>query len=132
MRRGFGFLGLVLTTILLVAVGVIAYQAGWSDGVATHLPDNATAAAGPYYYGPHFGFGFGLFWFFGVFLFLFLVFGLIRLAIFGRMGRGWGYGGGYKHWGYQVPPAVEERMQEWHKRAHGEPAPAPPTDTTQV
>jgi hypothetical protein len=130
MRRGFGFLGLVLTTILLIVVGVIAYQAGWSEGVATHLPDSTTAAAVPYYYGPHFfGFGFGLFWIFGLFLFLFLVGGLFRIARFGRMGGGYG---GYKHWGYQVPPAVDERMQEWHKRAHGEPVPAPPTDTKQV
>jgi hypothetical protein len=36
--------------------------------------------------------------------------------------------------GYGVPPAIEERMQEWHKKAHGEqpsssttPPPPPPT-----
>ena len=38
MRRGFGLIGLVVTAILLTIVGVIAYNIGWSDGVATHLP----------------------------------------------------------------------------------------------
>jgi hypothetical protein len=128
MRRGFGLLWVVLTGILLAAVGVISYQAGWSAGVATHLPEGAAAAAVPYYYyGPHF-FGFGFLWFFGFLFFLFLVFGLFRAAKFGRMG--WGYGGP-RH-GHAVPPAIDERMQEWHKRAHGEPAPAPPADTKEV
>ena len=133
MRRGFGFVGLVLTAIVLVAVGVISYQAGWSSGVATQVPAG-TAAVAPYYYGygPHF-WGFGIFGFFALLFFVFLFFGLIRAAMFGRMG-GWGHRGGPKHWGYGggVPPAIEERMQEWHRRAHGEPAPAPPTDTKEV
>lgn len=133
MRRGLGFLWVVLTAVLVAAVGVISYQAGWSAGLATHLPEGAAAAAPYYYYGPHF-FGFGFLWFFGFLLFLFLLFGLFRAASFGRMGKGyggWGYGG-HRPGGYGIPPAIEERMQEWHKRAHGEPAPAPPTDTKEV
>ena len=140
MRRGFGLIGLVVTAILLAVVGVIAYNVGWSDGVATHLPAG-TAAAPPYYYGygPHFwGGGFGIF---GIFWLLFIVFGLfwlLRFAFFGRRfwGGGWGYGhrGGYGHHG--VPPAVDERMQEWHRRAHGEQpsgtAPPPPPDQRSV
>jgi hypothetical protein len=131
MRRGFGVIGLVMTAILLVIVGVIAYNVGWSDGVSTHLPAG-TAAAPPYYYGygPHaFGWGFGIF---GLFWFLFIVFGLfwlLRFAFFGRRmwGGGWGYGHGVH--GHGMPPAIDERMQEWHKRAHGEApsTPAPPT-----
>src|SRR6195256_3071764 len=127
MRRGFGFIGLLVTLIVLTIVGVIAYNVGWSEGLATHVPDG-TAAAPPYYYGygPHFfGGGFGIF---GLIWFLFIVFGLFwlfRIAFFGRRhwGGGWGYKGGY---GHGVPPAIDERMQEWHRRAHGEQAPASP------
>jgi hypothetical protein len=134
MRRGFGFLWVAVTTILLAVVGVVAYQAGWSEGAATHVSDGVAAAAPYYYYGPHF-FGFGLF---GLLFFLFLLFVLFRIAAFGR---GWGYGGwgrgGYGRgfgpgYGGSIPPGIDERMQEWHKRAHGEPAPAPPSDTKTV
>ena len=74
MRRGLGFLGLLVTIVIVAVVGVIAYQAGWSDGFAQHLPAAGTAAAPagyPYYYGgPHF-FGFG--WIFGLLFFLFFI-----------------------------------------------------------
>ena len=129
MRRGFGFLWVALTSILLAVVGVIAYQAGWSAGVATQIPAGAAAAAPYYYYGPHF-IGFGLF---GFFWFLFILFVLLWLFRAIAFGRGWGHGGwGYRRWGGygggqgRVPPAIDERMQEWHRRAHGEPAPTPP------
>ena len=132
MRRGFGFLWVALTGFLLAIVGAIAYQAGWAAGAAAQLPAGAAAAVPYYYYGPHF-FGFG---FVGFLFFLFLLFVLFRIA---RFGRGWGYGGwghrGYGAYGGEkggVPPAIEERMQEWHKRAHGEPVPAPPSDTKTV
>jgi hypothetical protein len=132
MRRGFGFVGLILTTILLVIVGVIAYNVGWSDGVSTHLPAG-TAVAPPYYYGygPHaFGWGFGIF---GLFWFLFIVFGLFwlfRIAFFGR--RYWGGGWGYGRHAHGMPSPIDERMQEWHRRAHGEQTttPTPPTSAT--
>jgi hypothetical protein len=136
MRRGFGLIGLVVTAILLAIVGVIAYNVGWSDGVATHLPAGTAAAAPPYYYGygPHFwGAGFGIFGFFWLLFVLFILFALLRFAFFGRRfwGGGWGYGrGGYGH--RDMPPAIDERMQEWHKRAHGDqpsgstPPPPPP------
>jgi len=142
MRRGFGLIGLVVTAILLVIVGVIAYNVGWSDGVATHLPEG-TAVAPPYYYGygPHaFGWGFGIFGFLWFLFVLFILFSLVRFAFFGRRfwGGGWGYGRGMggRH-GYGIPSGIDERMKEWHKQAHGEqppasetpppPPPAPPT-----
>jgi hypothetical protein len=145
MRRGFGLIGLVVTAIVLVIVGVIAYNIGWSDGVNTHLPAAGTAGAvaPPYYYygyGPHWG-GFGAFGaIFGLFWFLLIVFGLFwlfRIAFFGRRmwgggWGGWGYGRGYGH-GPGMPPGVDERMQDWHRRAHGEQPPAgatPPSGTT--
>jgi hypothetical protein len=138
MRRGFGFLWVALTGIMLAIVGAIAYQAGWAAGAATQLPAGAVAAAPYYYYGPHFD-GFGFFGFIWFLFFLFLLFALFRALRFGRgWGHGgWGYRGGWGGYGYgggkgAVPPAIDERMQEWHKRAHGEPAPAPPSDTKTV
>jgi hypothetical protein len=119
MRRGFGFLGVLLTAILLAAVGVVAYQAGWSAGAGAQLPA-ATAAAPYYYYGPHF-WGFGLFGFLWFLFIVFVLFWLFRFAFFGR--RFWGGGGGYGYRGRHgggVPPAIDERMQDWHRRAHGE------------
>ncbi len=126
MRRGFGLIWLALTLVVVAVVGVVSYQAG----VATQLP--AGAAVPSYYYEPHF-FGFGLF---GLLFFVFLLFLLFRLARFGRWGGGgWGHDNpGWKHGGYGggVPPAIEERMQEWHKRAHGEQTPPPPPDQKQA
>src|SRR5439155_3251889 len=89
MRRGFGLIGALITVIVLVIVGAIAYNIGWSEGVNTHLPAAANQAnGGPYYYGygfhPFFA-GFGILWF------LFILFGLfflLRMAFFGRMWRG--------------------------------------------
>ena len=133
MRRGFGLIGLLVTAVLLVIVGAIAYNIGWSDGVATHVPAAGTVAMPPYYgygYGWHpFGFGFGIFGFFLFLLFIFFLFSLFRLAFFGRRmwgGGGWGYKGGPYGYGHGVPPGIEERLQDWHKRAHGEPSPTPP------
>lgn len=139
MRRGFGFLGALVTLIVLVVVGVIAYNIGWSDGVNTHLPAGTSAPA-PYYYGygfhPFFA-GFGILWFLFI---LFGIFWLFRLAFWGFAGRRmWGYGRG---WGYGGPHSFEERAQDWHRRQHEgtppptsgttPPPPPPPSDTRSV
>jgi hypothetical protein len=148
MRRGFGFVGLLVTVILFIVVGAIAYNVGWSDGVNTHLPAVTQGDGAPAnYYGPHYwggpGFGFfGIFWFL---LILFGIFWLFRLAFFGfagrRMmgggwgpGRGWGYGPGSGGFG-----RFEEKAQEWHRRQHGEQPPSsggtpppPPSETRSV
>jgi len=111
MRRGFSFLWVVLTGVIAAIVGVSSYQAGLSP----HLPDGA-ALTPSYCYEPHF-FGCGLF---GFLFLLFIFFLLFRILSFGRWagGRGgWGHGG-WKQGGGGVPPAIEERMQEWHKRSH--------------
>src|SRR2546430_14920901 len=128
MRRGFGLVGLLATVILLVIVGAIAYNVGWSDGVNTHLPAGTTApVAGPYYgYGFHpFFAGFGILWF------LFILFGLfflLRLVFFGRMwrGGGWGYGKGMGRGG---DGSVAERAPEGRQRPPREQT--PPLDPTQ-
>ncbi len=134
MRRGFGLIGLVVTAIIIAIVGVIAYQVGWSDGFAQHVPEGSAAAA-PYYpyygyYGPHF-FGFG--WIFGLLFFLFILFVIFRVASFAMWG-GRGYGRGWGRYGGGVPPALDQRMREWHEKAHSEqtsgatppPPPVPP------
>ena len=133
MRRGFGLLWVLVSAIIIATVGLIAFQAGWSDGFAQHVPAAADGAPYPYPYyygGPHF-FGFG--WIFGLLFFLFILFVFARIARFAMFGRsrGWGYGPGWKHQGGGVPPAIDERMKEWHQRAHGEaqsgtPATPPP------
>jgi len=149
MRRGFGLIGLLATTIFVVIVGVIAYNIGWSDGVNTHLPvatNDGTVA--PYYYGHFGGPGFG---FFGIFWFLLILFGifwLFRIAFWGFGARRFWGGGWYGHrgWGYGpggqgpqgMPRKFDDMAQEWHRRQHGEQPPSgttpppPPTETRSV
>src|SRR5579864_5723494 len=130
MRPRFGLFRLLGLAVLLGIVGVIAYNLGWTNGVAAHLP--AGAGAPPYYYyGGPFGGGFAFFGFLWFLLILFGVFWLFRLAFFGRRYWGGGSGGG---WGSGQGPSGhtmtrEERMREWHQRAHGE-APSNPSGTT--
>jgi hypothetical protein len=141
MRRGFGVvIGLVITVVLLSVVGAIAYNIGWSTGANVHPVAGAMAPGpwGSYGFHPFFA-GFGILWFL---LILFGIFWLLRFAFFGRPWgyRHWGYGG----WGYGpgpsgMPPGMEQRMEEWHRRAHGEqppagttPPPPPPSDTRSV
>jgi len=141
MRRGFGLLGALVSVIVIVVIGAIGYSIGWSQGMATHVPEGA-ANAPAYYY----GYGFHPFWGFGILWFLLILFGLFwlfRLAFWGfgarrMMGGGW-YG--YKGGGGYGPRSFEDRAQEWHRRQHGEqppaeggtpPTPPPPTDTRSV
>ena len=134
MRRGFGILGLVVTLIVIAVVGFFAYQVGYGDGFSQHVPQGTSTAVAPYPYyyggfGPHF-FGFG--WIFGLLFFLFFVFLFFRIVAFGLFGGwrrgGWGYGRGWgMYGGGGIPPAIDERMKEWHRQAHGEPAPSSPS-----
>ena len=108
MRRGFGLAWIAVTGLIAGGAAYFSYQAGLSQGLATKLPAGG-AGVPPYWYGygPHWGFGFfGFFWFL---LLLLLFFGLARG--FGRWGRHCG-----RHWGY------EERLREWHREAHEQPA----------
>src|SRR5262249_26063002 len=140
MRRGFGILGLVVTLLVIAAVGAIAYQVGWSDGVAQHLPaatDGGSTAVAPYPYyygwyggGPRF---FHFRWVFRLPFFPFFVFLFSRIVALGLCGGGRRGGGGYgRGWGMYggqggTPPAIDERMKDWHRQAHGE---APAQGTT--
>ena len=95
-------------TVLALAVGLVAYQIGLSQGLATTLP--AAGAAPVAYYGyPHWGYGFGFFAFLFPLLFLFLIFGAMRAAFGGHRGygsRGWGNG--------------RERIEALHRELHGD------------
>jgi hypothetical protein len=98
-------IGIIVTIAIAAIVGVGAYQLGLAHGAAV----TGTAAAPAVYY-PFFWGGFG---FIFPLLFLFLIFGLARAAFWG----GRGYGG----WG-RGPNGGDgpSRLEEWHKRAHGE------------
>lgn len=115
MRRVFVLSWALATAVVGVIVGIFSYQAGWAAGVATKLPEGAAVAAPYYFYGPHLFFGFGFI------PLLLLVLLLVFLFRAGRRRGPWGWGG---HGG--TPPGIEERLQEWHRRAHGEQTPPPP------
>jgi len=112
---------LVAAVLILVLGGAIAagaYEAGLAQGAAQIVVPAAGAAPAVAYYGHMYGWGFGFFPFgfllpiFGLFLF----FALIRALVAG--GRGYGHRGWYGDAEHGVPG----RFEEWHKRAHGDPA----------
>lgn len=143
-------IGMVVVLLLVagaVGVGAMAYRAGVVQGAIASgqfdvVPGDGRGPDMMFYAMPfghgHMGWGWGggfgflrcLFPLFGLFLLL----ALFRLA-FGH--RRWGWGGGPGRWGgpgmgwgsesHPVPPAFEE----WHRRAHGETPPAPPTPPAQ-
>jgi hypothetical protein len=121
------FIAGLLLIGLLVVIGIGAYNAGVSAGLAE--TGAAVASGAPVvYYGPYIGhpYGWGGFGFFG-FLFgillIFLIFGLIRAAFgFGR----WGRGG--RDWGnHHGPGGRGGYLDDWHRRAH---APADETKSS--
>ena len=107
-----GIVGLIVTLVIALIVGVGAYNLGVAQGVAT----SGTAVAAPAVYYHPFFFGFGFF--------------LLRSAFWGGgWGRRYGGPGGHGYWGDR-----QARLEEWHKQAHGEapradagPGSAPPT-----
>ncbi len=113
MNRRIALLWGVVTVALAAIVAAVAYHVGQTTTIV------ATAPAGGAVYYPAYGFGF--FPFFG--LLPLLLIGIILFALFRRpWGRGYWGGGGYDWYGRSggVPPAIEDRLKEWHHRAHGE------------
>src|SRR5437660_313012 len=100
MRRGFALAWVTLTALIAGTAAYFSYQAGWSAGLATKVPEGG-AVVPPYWYGPHVGFGF-----FGFFFFLLLL--LLVFRVFRGIGRG-AHGG----WRYGPP---EDRLREWHRQ----------------
>jgi len=117
MRRGFLLIWTLVTAAIAGVTGFLSYQAGYASGLATKIPEGAAGAAPYWAYGFHpFLFGFGLFP-----LFFLIVLIVLLFAAFGRRrrwGGGWGYPGGPYQGGGQSP--MEQRLKEWHDRAHGE------------
>jgi hypothetical protein len=110
MRSRFAFLWVLATAVIAGIAAYIAYGAG----VATHITSTA-AAGGAVYYPPFLGFGF------------FLPLLVIVLLVLALRPRRWGGGwGGHRMGG--VPPHLEQRLQDWHRGAHGETGAATPPD----
>jgi hypothetical protein len=106
MRSRFAFLWVLVTAVIAGVAAYIAYGAG----VATHITGTA-AADGAVYYHPFIGFGF---------FFPLLVIVLLFLALRPRRWGGHRMGG--------VPPHLEQRLQDWHRGAHGETGAGTPPD----
>jgi len=111
-RRGRVLIGAVLAVLLAGVIGMAAYNAGVSHGVALQVP---TAVPGTYPY-PHYEHPWG----FGLFFPLLFGFLLLRLLFWGGHRRWRGYYGGHYGRGCDgggygdVPPVFDE----WHRRAH--------------
>jgi hypothetical protein len=109
MRRGFGLGAAILVVLLVVGIGIGAYNWGVSDG----LDQSGKAVEVVRYVGGHGGFGFFPF---------FLFFPLIFLALFAFKGAMWrrhgdhghgqgGHGpGGHGRW--------EQGFEDWHRKQH--------------
>lgn len=110
-----GFARALFAMIVILAIGLVGYQIGVSQAIATQLPAGAAPIA---YYGYPYHFGFGFLGFLFPLFFLFLIFGLLRAAMFGGRG-GWGHKGtgymGRGGWG-----DGRERIEALHRELHGE------------
>ena len=124
-----GFARAIFALIVIGAIGLVGYQIGVSQTIATQLPAGAAPVA---YYGyPYgFGFGFGFLGFLFPLFFLFLIFGLLRAAMFGGRG-GWGHKGGAGYMGRGAWGDGRARIEELHRELHGEkPTSGGPTSGT--
>jgi hypothetical protein len=134
MRRGWPIVATIVGVLLLVGVGVAAYNAGLDDGVRRGAEaGQVVEVVGGHGYGWHGG------WFFpfGFLFFPLIIIGtilLVRFAVGGRRFWGPGYG-----WGAAHGPAsdegrarFEDRFDEWHRRQHeqGSTSPNPGGGTT--
>jgi hypothetical protein len=94
----------LIGALIAVAVGVVAYNAGVSHGLA--LSGQTAAVPGPYPYGWYRPWGFGF------------VFPLLFLGFWFLLARSFFWGGPWRRRYYagmhQLPPAFEE----WHRQAH--------------
>ena len=106
MRRGVA-VGLAL--VAAVAIGALAYQAGFSHGLAVQTPAGAAFRYdGPWRFG-----------FVGPLVSLFVFFFILRALTFALFGWGWGW----RHrWGrdgaYFDGQYGPHGFDEWHRRAH--------------
>ena len=133
----------VIVVFGAIGLGVAAYNAGVTQGVAQTAAQagNVVVAPAAYPVAPYVGWGWGwgfghlFFGFFGFLIFLFLFFGLLRLAFGGRWGRGYGHGsgwygrGGPGGWTDSQGRSWEDRAREAHDAWHREHPDAPGSTT---
>ena len=119
MRRAM-WIGLVLVMVAaLVAVGVGAYNLGFTNGAETEGGVEVVRVYG------HGGFGFGFFLFPLFLIGLFLLFKGAAYRRWSHHGYGPGNGGGPgRGWG-GPPPAAEEWHRRWHEEHAGGGGPGP-------
>jgi hypothetical protein len=100
MRRRWGVFGALFLAIAGVAIGVGAYNWGYSNGLAHNGATTVVRYVGP---------GFGFFPF-GFFIVPLLIFGFIFFtrALLWRRPMYWGRG----------PRAWSDRFEDWHDRQH--------------
>lgn len=134
-RSWFGVVaGVLLVLAIAAGVAYFAYGAGLANGMAQGAPVGSPetgqpGTVAPYVYGPYgfwpFGFGHGLFGCLIPLLFFFLIFGAMRMLFWphrwGWGPRGWSKFGhrGYEDW----PQWMQDRVEAWHRRMHGEEPP---------
>jgi hypothetical protein len=101
-HRGWG--AWLLAAILSIGVGVLAYNAGVSRGLALHAPAGFAAYPWypPYWFHP-FGFVFPLFM-------LFFWFAFARFLFWGGAWR--------RRWHHETPDGVPPRFEQWHRQMH--------------
>ena len=111
MRRGFGWVGAILAVLLVVGVGIGAYNLGLNEGL--QQSGNVEVVR---YIGGH---GFGFFPFFLFIPLFFLGLFAFKGAMWRRHGLGhggngpggsWHGPGGHSNW--------EQGYEEWHRRQH--------------
>jgi hypothetical protein len=110
MRRGFGLGAAILVVLLLVGIGIGAYNWGVSDG----LDQSGKAVEVVHYVGRH-----------GGFFPFFLFFPLIFLALFAFKGAMWRRHGDHGHGGHgpggHGPGSHsrwEQGFEDWHRKQH--------------
>ena len=108
----------ILALLVVGAIGLVGYQIGVSQAIATQVPAAAAAAPVGYWYGPGW-FGAGFFSFIFTIFVLFLLFGLMRAAFGG--GRGWGD----NRYGWKS----RDRIEQIHRELHGEKPASGPAGT---
>jgi hypothetical protein len=111
MDQRFRWIGLALV-LMSIAVGVVAYNAGVSHGLAMSVPAAGGVPAVVNYYGRSWGWGFFPF---GILLWVFV----LRFLFWGGCGgRRWYYRHG--PWGgpYDGPHEGSGTFDDWHRRAH--------------
>ena len=115
MRRGFGVGAAILVVLLLVGIGIGAYNWGVSDG----LDQGGKAVEVVRYVGGH---GFGFFPFFLFFPLFFLALFAFKGAMWRRHGQGHdGHGPGGRGPGgpdFGGHHDREQGYEEWHRRQH--------------